>query len=113
MRSGLQFGPPGRWWDDKHFAKDLHLRPEQQKKMDDIFDQNRVALLRTYEGLQEEEHRMQALVNVPVPDENTLFAQIDRMAQARAALEKANTHLMLQLRAEMTPDQIARLNQHR
>ena len=27
MRPGLQLGPPGRWWDDKHFAKDLQLRP--------------------------------------------------------------------------------------
>jgi Spy/CpxP family protein refolding chaperone len=112
MRGGLQIGPPGRWCDDTHFAKDLRLHPEQQKKMDDIFDQNRAALLRTYEGLQQEEQRMQALVNAPVLDENALFAQIDRVAQARAALEKANTHLMLQIRAEMTPDQIARMNQH-
>ena len=113
MSGGLQLGPPGRWWDDKHFAKDLHLRPEQQKKMDGIFDENRAALIRTYDGLQQEEQRMQTLVNAPVLDENALFTQIDRVAQARAALEKANTHLMLQIRGEMTAEQIARLNQHR
>jgi hypothetical protein len=39
MRGGLQLGPPGRWWDDKHFAKTLHLRPEQKKRMDDLFDE--------------------------------------------------------------------------
>jgi Spy/CpxP family protein refolding chaperone len=113
LRGGLQLGPPGRWWDDKHFVKDLHLRPEQQKEMDSIFDQNRSALLRTFEELQQEEQRMHALTTASALDENTLFTQIDRVAQARAALEKANTHLMLQIRGELTPEQIARLNQHR
>src|ERR1700743_1913870 len=49
MRGGLQLGPPGRWWDDKHFAKDLKLRPDQQRRMDSIFEQNRPALLKRYE----------------------------------------------------------------
>jgi Spy/CpxP family protein refolding chaperone len=113
MPGGLQLGPPGRWWDDKHFAKDLHLQSDQQKKMDAIFVQNRPSLLGTYDALQQEEQRMEALTHAKVLDENALFAQIDRVAQARAALEKANTHLLLQIRAEMTPDQIDRLEQHR
>jgi Spy/CpxP family protein refolding chaperone len=112
MPAGLQLGPPGRWWDDKHFAKDLKLRPDQQKHMDDVFDQNRTTLLRNYENLQQEEQKMEALVHGSVLDEATLFAQIDRVAQARAALEKANTHLMLQIRSEMSTDQIVRLEQH-
>jgi Spy/CpxP family protein refolding chaperone len=113
MRGGLQVGPPGRWWDDKHFAKDLRLHPDQQKRMDQIFDQNRSSLLKSLDVLQGEESKMEALVRAPVLDEPTLFAEIDRVAQARAALEKANTHYLLQIRAEMTPDQIARLDQHR
>jgi hypothetical protein len=47
----LQVGPPGRWWDDKHFARDLKLRPEQQQRMDEIFEQNRGPLLKSYESL--------------------------------------------------------------
>ena len=42
-----------------------------------------------------------------------LFAQIDRVAQARADLEKATTHLMLQVRKEMDADQITRLDASR
>jgi Spy/CpxP family protein refolding chaperone len=113
MRGGLQLGPPGRWWDDKHFAKELHLRPEQSKKMDAIFDQNRSPLLNTFEGLQQEQQRMESLTHAANPDENALFAEIDRVALARAALDKANMCLLLQIRAEMTPDQIDRLEQHR
>jgi Spy/CpxP family protein refolding chaperone len=110
---GLELGPPGRWWDDKHFAKTLHLRPEQQKRMDGLFDENRTNLVGRYEALQQEESKMEALSHGQTLDETALFGQIDRVAQARAELEKAKTHLMLQVRKEMTADQIERLDGYR
>jgi Spy/CpxP family protein refolding chaperone len=113
MRGGLQLGPPGRWWDDKHFAKTLHLRPEQKKHMDDLFDENRAALVTRYQALQQEESKMEALSRAQTLEESALFAQIDRVAQARAELEKANTHLLLQVRKEMDPDQISHLDASR
>ena len=113
MRGGLQLGPPGRWWDDKHFAKQLHLSGDQQRHMDTIFEQNRAVLLKRFEGLQQEEQKMEGLTHAKTLDENALFAQIDRVAQARADLEKANTHLLFQIRNEMDADQISRLEDHR
>jgi Spy/CpxP family protein refolding chaperone len=113
MRGGLQLGPPGRWWDDKHFAKQLHLSGDQQHRMDSIFEQNRAVLLKRFEGLQQEEQKMEALTHARTLDENALFAQIDRVAQARADLEKANTHLLFQIRNEMDADQISHLEEHR
>ena len=82
MRGGLQLGPPGRWWDDKHFAKTLHLRPEQKKRMDDLFDENRATLVSRYQALQQEESKMEALSHAQTLEESVLFAQIDRVAQA-------------------------------
>jgi Spy/CpxP family protein refolding chaperone len=113
MRGGLQLGPPGRWWDDKHFAKSLHLRPEQKKRMDELFDENRATLVSRYEALQQEESKLETLSRAQTLEESTLFAQIDHVAQARAELEKANAHLMLQVRKEMDADQIARLDASR
>jgi Spy/CpxP family protein refolding chaperone len=109
-RMGLEFGPPGqRWWDDRGFAKSLKLRPDQQTRMDAIFEQNRSTLLSRFEAAHQAEAQMQDLARSTTPDEFALFAQIDRVAQARADLEKANTHLLLQLRKEMDADQIKRL----
>ncbi len=110
---GLQVGPAGRWWDDKHFAKQLQLRPEQQRHMDTVFETNRALLLKRFGDLQAEENRMEALTRAKTLDESALFAQIDRVAQARADLEKANTHFLLGIRGEMDPDQISRLDSHR
>jgi Spy/CpxP family protein refolding chaperone len=102
-------GPPGRWWDDHGIAKSLKLRPEQQTRMDAIFEQNRGALLSRYETVQQAVAQMGELSKSPTPDEGALFAQIDRVAQARADLEKATTHMLLQIRREMDADQIEKL----
>ena len=113
MRGVLQLGPPGRWWDDSRCASELHLRPDQQKRMDAIFDENRSKLLSSFQSLHQEEAKMESLVHADSPDEGALFAEIDRMAQARASLEKVNAHYLLLIRKEMDPDQIARLESHR
>ncbi len=113
MRGGLQLGPPGRWWDDKHFAKELKLRPDQQRRMDAIFETNRPALLNRLSAVLQEENRMEGLVHSKNPEEPALNAQIDRVWQARAELEKAKTHYLLQIRQEMNTDQLARLEEHR
>jgi len=108
-RPGLQLGPPGRWWDDTSFVKSLKLRPEQQLRMDAVFEQNRTVLQGRFQVVQQAEAQMEEISRSPAPDELALFAQIDRVAQARAELEKANTHMLLQIRREMDPDQIDRL----
>ncbi len=112
-RGGLQLAPPGRWWNDKSVVKSLKLRPDQQTRMDSIFAQNRSVLQNSYLGLQQAEGRMLELSKSPAIDEAALSAQVDRVAQARADLEKAYTHLQLQLRKEMDPDQLARLDKQR
>jgi Spy/CpxP family protein refolding chaperone len=109
----LQVGPPGRWWDDKHFAKQLKLSEDQQRHMDSIFEQNRPALVKRYENLEQEEQRMEALTHAKSLDETALFAQIDRIEQARADLSKAAMHYQVQIRNELDQNQISKLeDQH-
>lgn len=113
MHGGLQVGPPGRWWDDKHFAKQLKLTDDQQRHMDVIFEQNRPMLLKRYESLEQEEQRMEAMTHAKTLDEGALFGQIDRIEQARADLGKATLHYQVQIRNELDQNQIARLeDQH-
>jgi Spy/CpxP family protein refolding chaperone len=110
-RPGFELGPPGRWWDDRRFVVELRLRPEQQTRMDAVFEQNRATLLARLDGVRQAEAQMHALSRSPAPDEAALFAQIDRVSQARADLEKANTHLLLLIRREMDEGQIRQLEQ--
>ena len=109
MRGGLQLGPPGRWWDDKTFAKTLGLSKDQQKRMDTVFNANKGPILENYKALQKEESNLQKLTREKKLDEAKIFAGIDSVAQARAALEKSNAHMLLLVRQEMDEEQNARL----
>ena len=48
---------------------------------------------------------MEPLLAADQPDEGKILAQIDRVAQARAELEKANARMLLGLRRVLTPEQ--------
>jgi Spy/CpxP family protein refolding chaperone len=110
MRSGPQLAPPGRWWDDNKTVKKLSLRPEQKQRMDDIFNANKGTLLNSFANLQHEESRLSAMSPQDLQDESRVFAAIDRVAQARADLEKESAHIQLQLRQQLTPAQLSELD---
>jgi Spy/CpxP family protein refolding chaperone len=83
----------------------LDLTPEQRKNIDDIFQQHRLKLIDVEAALQKEELMLEPLVNAESPDDAKVLAQIDRVAQARAELEKANSRMLWQVRRVLTPDQ--------
>jgi len=99
----------GKWWDDPQKAQQIGLSADQQKKMDDIFQQNRLKLIDLNASLQKQETVMQPLMEAEQPDEGKILAQIDAIAQARAELEKANARMLLGIRQVMTPDQWTKL----
>lgn len=102
-------GPPGRWWNNLEMAQKLGLTTDQQKKMDDIFQQSRLRLIDLNAALQKEEAVMEPLVSADQPDEAKVLSQIDRVAQARAELEKANARMLLGIRRVLNPDQWKKL----
>jgi Spy/CpxP family protein refolding chaperone len=113
LRGGLQLGPPGRWWDDKEFAQELGLTAAQARRMDEIFQANRGTLLRLYRSLEQQESILEQLTTGNHLREEQIFQQIDWVSGARAALEKASAHMLLEIRKQMTAEQTARLDQHR
>ncbi len=108
--AGPQLGLPGRWWDDGKTARKVGLRSDQQRRMDDIFEANKGNLLSLLGNLQREETRLVSLTPNELQDEAKVFAAIDRVAQARADLEKANAHTLMLIRQQMDPTQLAALD---
>jgi Spy/CpxP family protein refolding chaperone len=113
LRGGLQLGPPGRWWDDDRFATNLALNGDQKKRMDAIFAENKGTLLNLYNSLQAEESGLEQLTKGAHPEEEQIFRQIDKVTEARAALEKANVHMLLGIRKQMTDEQVEKLDELR
>jgi hypothetical protein len=90
---GLQLGPPGRWWDNKDYARTIGLNSVQQHRMDDVFAANRDNLTRLYKNLQHEESQLKKLTRSQTLDENLIYQQIDRVTAARGELEKGYAKL--------------------
>ena len=108
-RNALQFGPVGRWWDDRSVVQAIGLRREQQKRMDAIFDANKPAILDSYKGFLKAQTNLATVNKDPQANKDTLFAAIDAVNQARASLQKATSAMLLQIRKEMDPDQVNKL----
>jgi len=73
--------------------------------MDEVFQQNRLRLIDLHAALDKEEAILEPLIESAATDDAKALPQIDRVAQARAELEKANARLLLGLRHVLTPDQ--------
>ena len=107
---GLQLGLGGRWWDESRTIKKLHLRSDQQQRMDDIFESNKGTLVTLYNNLQREETHLATLPAGDLQDETKVFAAIDRVSQARSELKKEYAHTFLQIRQQLDPQQLQALD---
>jgi periplasmic protein CpxP/Spy len=69
--------------------------------MEKIFQTHRMALIDLHAALQKEELQLEPLIESDQPDEAKVSAQIDRVANARAALEKSNAMMFLGIRKRL------------
>ena len=106
---GMGMVPPGTWWRNPGVIARLGLSADQQKKMDDIFHQSRIQLIDLKAGLEKEQLNLEPLLNANPVDSGKALAEISRIADLRADLEKANAKMLLGLRAVLTADQWTKL----
>jgi Spy/CpxP family protein refolding chaperone len=109
MERTFHDGQFGRWWDNPRIATAIGLTDDEKKKMDGIFQQHRLNLIDLHANLEKQEVMMQPLIEADQPDEAQTLAQIDKVAQARAELEKANARMLFDIRKTLTPDQWQKL----
>jgi Spy/CpxP family protein refolding chaperone len=109
MRPGSRIAPPGMWWKNPDIIQSLTLTADQQKRMDDIFQQSRLQLIDAKANVEKQEVILEPMLDANPPDTNKVLAQIDHVAQARAELEKANARMLLGIRGVLTADQWTKL----
>jgi periplasmic protein CpxP/Spy len=106
-------GGAGRWWNNPKVIERLKLTDDQRKQMDQILLEHREKLIDMRADVEKAELAMEPLVGADQPNEQAILAQIDKIAQARAELEKANARFLLAIRAKLTPDQFKELKSWR
>ena len=95
----------GNWWKNPATIDRLNLTLEQRKKLDDVFQQYRVRLIDHTAAVDREEVIMEQLMSADAPDLAKVRPQIDKVAEARAQLEKTNANMLLEMRMVLTKDQ--------
>ena len=103
--------PPGTWWRNPDMVQKLGINSDQQKKIEDVFQQHRLKLVDLDATVKKEEITLEPLMSEDSPDESKTLAQIDKVAQARAELEKANARFLFAIRRVLTPDQWKKLQE--
>ena len=98
-------GEHGRWWNNPKVAEKLKLTDAQRKAMDDTLQQHRETLVDLRGSLEKYELELEPMMQQDQPNESQILAQIDKVAQARAELEKANARFLLAIRGKLTPEQ--------
>jgi Spy/CpxP family protein refolding chaperone len=77
--------------------------------MDDIFQASRIQLIDLHANVEKQNVLLEPMLSANPPDTAKTLAQIDKVAQARADLEKANARMLLGIRGVLTPDQWTKL----
>ncbi|MGB6974878.1 MAG: periplasmic heavy metal sensor [Terracidiphilus sp.] len=98
-------GNHGQWWNSPSMVEKLKLSEVQRKSMDKILLDHREKLIDLRAGLDKAELLMQPMMREDHPSETQILAQIDKIAMARADLEKANARFLLDIRAQLTVEQ--------
>jgi Spy/CpxP family protein refolding chaperone len=103
--------PPGTWWRNPDMVQKLGINSDQQKKIEDMFPTASPETGRPGRHPAKEEITLEPLMSADSPDETKTLAQIDKVAQARAELEKANARFLFAIRRVLTPDQWKKLQE--
>src|ERR1035438_1811471 len=109
QRGGFHIGPEGMWWRNPMVVQRLTLTPDQVKHMDGIFQESRLQLIDLRANVEKQEVMLEPLLSANPLDTAKAQAQINKVADARADLEKANAKMLLGIRAVLSPDQWTRL----
>jgi hypothetical protein len=108
-RNALQFGPVGRWWDDRSVVQRVGLSRDQQRRMDSIFKTSKPEILANYNTFLKAQSNLQTVNKDPSADKARVFAAIDAVNEARTALQKTTSGMLLQIRKQMSTEQIEKL----
>jgi Spy/CpxP family protein refolding chaperone len=103
----------GTWWKNTELATKIGLTADQTKKMDDIVQSSRIDLIHIKATLEEEQVLLEPMMNANPPDTAKTLAQIGKIADTRATLEKANAKMLLSIRSVLTADQWTKLQAER
>jgi Spy/CpxP family protein refolding chaperone len=123
FRSGMGFGGPmgaisigrrmGEWWKNPELAQKVGLSDAQTQQLDKISYESRLKMVDLRATLEKEQLMLGQQLQADHPNEDAVLGQVDKVSQARAAIERARVQTMLATRKVLTPEQWKKLQTSR
>lgn len=117
MGPGPRMGFPGRgmgqWWRNPELAEKIGLSDQQKQQLEKIGQSSRLKMIDLRADLEKQRVILGPMLQSYHPDEARVLAQVDKVSQARAALEKARIQATLASRSVLTEDQWNKLKESR
>lgn len=111
MHGELGGMPMGPWWRHPEVVTKLSLTPDQVKRIDDQFMKTREQLIDMHASLEKQQLELEPLLSANPVDQSKALAQISKIADTRAELEKTDAKMLLSIRAVLTADQWTKMRQ--
>ena len=105
--------PMGDFWRNPQLVQRIGLTPDQVHRLSEANLQGRLKIIQLDANLEMEQAKLEAMLDAPTVDAGGALAQTDHVADARAAIEKADAHLAFELRGMLMPEQLGKLRMAR
>ena len=99
----------GAWWSNATLGNQLGLTDDQKARILKSFENHRLTMESNKASLEKEESQLARLLEADAVDRNAAIAQIYRVANARAEMERTNATMTLEMREHLTRAQWTQL----
>ena len=105
----MGLGQEGAWWKDPQLRQKLQLSDDQVQKIEKIARDQHLLAIDLRAAVEKQETLLRALMDSDSVDKAQVFAQIDKLSEARVQLEKSFVEMLLTIRNALTPEQARKL----
>lgn len=102
-------GPMGEWWRNPELAQKVGLSDQQTQQLDKISYESQMKMIDLRATLEKERLTLGQMLQADHPNEDAVLGQVDKVSQARAAIERARVQRMLAIRNVLTVEQWKKL----
>jgi TonB family protein len=100
----------GKWWKNSQIVKQLQLRESQVAQIEQVFMSHQNKLISAKVELEKRELQLKTLMQAEPIQEAQARNAIEKVAMARAELEKVNASMMLSIRKNLSKEQWNKLD---
>jgi Spy/CpxP family protein refolding chaperone len=103
----------GQWWRNPEVAERIGLNDQQKQQLEKISQDSRLKMIDLRANLEKQQVILGPMLQTYHPEEAAVLAQVEKVSQARAAVEKQRVQTMLACRSVLTEEQWNKLRSSR